>query len=676
MTALRSRAPVLLAALPAVALFLGWTADDGGYAPTTWYTGALLLGAVAAGALIGLGPRRRRLDPRIAAALLALAAYTVWSFASMAWADSPGVALEGANRTLLYLIVASLFALLPWTPGTLRLVLTVYVLGMGALALVTLLVVAGDGQPTEHFVDARLSAPLGYQTAAATAWAMPTFAALVLASRAETHIGLRAVLLGLAAVFVETSLISQSRGWLATVAVVLLALLVITPGRLRLLIHAAPVALATVIASGPLLEVHEVGGISFGDLRTEDQVGAAVAQAFDPALRAVLLGGVGVAVAGLLLALADRRLPQGEGFARATRRIGVVLAALAAAAAIAGAVVVSDGDPLGKVDEAIADFKDYDTAGDEQGGSRFTSLGSSRYDFWRVGVDLWREDPVTGLGQDNYGAHYLPLARSGEMPRWVHSWPLRLLVHTGAVGFLLFGAFLAGVAAAGWRVRRALSTSERAVQAAALAPLLVWLVAGVYDWFWEIPALSGPALGLGVAAVVLVPRRSGEPVERARPLRAPALAGLVTAGVLALLALVPAWLSVRQVDQARAALPDVGQAFEHIHSAADLNPWSTAPALLGGVVSVRLREDEVARTWFEQVLERDELSWFAHLELGLLLAEEDEAAARAHLERARQLNPNEDVVAEAAEALASGDPPDVREVNAELAAATRRVAQR
>ena len=63
-------------------------------------------------------------------ALAALAAFTVWSFLSITWADARGDAWDGANRTLLYLLVFALFAALPWTAAEASILL-------GAFALAT-----------------------------------------------------------------------------------------------------------------------------------------------------------------------------------------------------------------------------------------------------------------------------------------------------------------------------------------------------------------------------------------------------------------------------------------------------------------------------------------------------------------------------------------------------------
>ena len=89
--------------------------------------GAAVPGCADAGRL------RPRARPPLAAgvlALAALAAFTVWSFLSITWADARGDAWDGANRTLLYLLVFALFAALPWKAAEASILL-------GAFALAT-----------------------------------------------------------------------------------------------------------------------------------------------------------------------------------------------------------------------------------------------------------------------------------------------------------------------------------------------------------------------------------------------------------------------------------------------------------------------------------------------------------------------------------------------------------
>ena len=91
---------------------------DSGFTSLTWYPAALFL----VGLLAVLGfvlPLRLRDVPRpLLAAVALLGAFTAWSFLSMLWADAPAEAWDGANRTLLYLLLFCLFALWPQRGAT------------------------------------------------------------------------------------------------------------------------------------------------------------------------------------------------------------------------------------------------------------------------------------------------------------------------------------------------------------------------------------------------------------------------------------------------------------------------------------------------------------------------------------------------------------------------------
>src|SRR5205085_10779667 len=105
------------------------------------------------------------------------------------------------------------------------------------------------------------------------------------------------------------------------------------------------------------------------------------------------------------------------------------------------------------------------------GSSRFAAVGSNRPDFWRVSLKAFADRPLGGLGQDNWSAYYLRERRSGEQPRWTHSFELRLLAHTGIVGFLLFAGFLASALTAALAGRRRAGRTVAAVAAIAVLRL-------------------------------------------------------------------------------------------------------------------------------------------------------------------------------------------------------------
>ena len=236
----------------------------------------------------------------------------------------------------------------------------------------------------------------------------------------------------------------------------------------------------------------------------------------------------GVFVVWTLFAWAEqlRKVPQPSR--RVVRGVGVVVAVVVIALGVAGTLVATHGDPVSFVKRQWHGFVHIQYA--PSAGSHFFKVGSGRYDFWRVSVDALKAHPLGGLGQDNFADYYITRRRTGEEPRWTHSLEFRLLAHTGIVGFVLFAVFLvAALIAAAKAVRRRRSPLLAVAAAGGLIPLIPWLVHGSVDWFWEVPALSGPAfafLGMaaglsrqrdGAAAAATTASDAGEPSPVAEP---------------------------------------------------------------------------------------------------------------------------------------------------------------
>jgi O-antigen ligase len=668
----RTHALALLPSAPALVVFAWWALGDGGYAPDTWMPGTLLLLglALAVFAVRGVAPLRQ--NPVGTAALGALAAYTAWSLASALWADAPAVALEGGQRTLAYLACFGLFLLLPWTATTLRAAVAAFALAVAGVGLVTLLRAGAAEAPVAFFNDARLAEPLGYQNATAALWSLAAFPALLLAARPEVHPAVRPPLLAASGLLLGLSLLGQSRGWVFTAPVVALACLVLAPGRVRLLAHAVPVVLVGLLVLPALLEPYAVGG---GQLASA--VAPAMRVAIDEAVRALLLGSAGLLAAGVALVLAERLAPAGlRDAVRLPRPPAVPRAAVAAVAGVAllAGAAVAGGPVADRAERAFADFRTFDagTPGRAPESRLGGDLGSTRYDFWRVAVAEWRAHPVTGLGQDNFAQAYLRgRGVDYEEPRWVHSLPLRLLAHTGLVGLLLFGAFLAAAAVAGRRAWRRMDAAGRAVLGAAAVPLVAWTVQGSVDWLWEYPGLSGPALALAGAATALARRR----VVPARPPGRPALAVAVVAFAAAGATLVPPWIAARDVEIAASTWPGSEQvAYERLARAARLAPLDARPALVEGQIALRAGRLERATAAFAEAARREPADWFAHFNLGLAATERgDTRAAVRHMRDAARLNPREPLVLEARRRLLSKRPLLAGEARSE---ARRRVQRR
>ena len=155
--------PLLFPGALAFAVFVAWAIAEGGYAATTWYPGAFFLVLLAAVTLAGIPFAR---PSRVVAGSLAFfGAFTAWSFLAIAWAQVKGDAWDGANRTLLYLVVYAFFVLVPWRPLTVAVLLGAYSLAVGAIGLTVLVLAARASDPVVYFQLGRFASPSQYQNA-------------------------------------------------------------------------------------------------------------------------------------------------------------------------------------------------------------------------------------------------------------------------------------------------------------------------------------------------------------------------------------------------------------------------------------------------------------------------------------------------------------------------------
>ncbi len=128
-------APATVPALAAVVLLIVWATSQAGYPLTHWAPGGLILLALLAIALGAVPLRFAEIPVAVKLAVACLALYTALSYLSILWANVPGEAWEGANRTLLYLVVFALFALWRGRGASAALLLGVWTLALVGLAV-------------------------------------------------------------------------------------------------------------------------------------------------------------------------------------------------------------------------------------------------------------------------------------------------------------------------------------------------------------------------------------------------------------------------------------------------------------------------------------------------------------------------------------------------------------
>jgi len=660
LTASLREAPATVPALVALALFVVWAADQAGYPVTHWAPGGLLVLALLALTAVIVGPRLAEMPRSVAVALAAFTAYTAFSYLSIAWAAVPGDAWEGANRTLLYLVVFALFAGWRQRGTSAALLLCAWALAMIALAAFVALHVdlAGAARLQTLLPGGRLAYPSGYPNASAAQWLMAFWPALLLARSSRLPWGLRGMLAGGAVLLAEVALLSQSRGSLYATPVMLILVFALLPERTRTFALLTPVAAGIAVAAPSVLAV--------GNHLSAGNVGAArVHHAVLASFAAAVAVGAVVAIGAAI----EARAPLSEPVRGRIRR-GVGAAAIAALLIVLAGGLAAAGNPVNRVESAWHSFRGGYANG-STGGHLVSGLGSNRYDFYRVALDEFVAHPLAGTGVDNFQQQYLVHGRSSETPRYPHSVELRTLTETGVLGSLLalvgLGAALLAAAAA----VRSSDPLQGAVAAAALAGFGYWVVHGSFDWFWEFAGLGAPAFALLGLACALAPARgrsAREASERAATGRW-TVAVATAAGGLALLALAGSlaapWLSQLEVQNAAQIWTRAPRAaYARLDEAAGLDPLSDEPYLVAGSIALRYAEFAHADHEFALALGRTPGDAYATLERGAIASSDGRrAAALTLLERAVRLNPRDALAGQALALVRHGGRVSVAELN-------------
>lgn len=458
---------VLLAGPVALAFFSGGYFDEA----RNW-AGAGAWALVVLAALVAAPLLPRTVSARVA--LGGLAGLAAWTLLSMLWAPIRGSAYHLGQVSMLYLGALVAAAALLRGRRALRMVEpavlggTVIVIGYGLSErlLPGLL-------HFQHSISAegRLEQPLTYWNAVGGLAAVGLVLAVRLAGDATRDRAMRAAG-GAAAVVLGVGLyVSFSRGALFAAAAGVLTLAVVAPSRAQWLSGGVALlgALLGALAAAPFPGVTSL-------------LGSGSARERDGAIVLALL----VAVIVVTVALGRRIGGEAPGHPlRLPRRTPVLALALVTAGlavAIATGAKERSSHPLGGA-----------------GATRLATLQSNRYDYWRVAVRAFAEEPLHGVGAAGWAVYWLRYRTVSEFASDAHSLPLQTLAELGLVGILLLGAFLAGVTVAAAAALRA----GPALAAGPVAAVAAYIAHSPLDWDWEMPAVTLSALLLAGAVLVL-----------------------------------------------------------------------------------------------------------------------------------------------------------------------------
>lgn len=545
-----------------------------------------------------------------------LAAFGVFQLLSIGWAHARGDAWDAANRTFVYTLAFLLFVGWRAPARAKQGLVLLFAFGMAVIGVATLFSAANH--VGSAFEAERLSAPTGYANATAALFLIPFWAVVSLGGTPRLPAPLRALAIGTAATLAAVAYVPESRGALYSFPVASVILLVLARHRLR-----TAVALALSVAPVTLF-VHPLSR-PFEALSTP-----ARATATHHAAIIAIVCGIIAAVVAAGAALIDDRVRL-----ETPRRLRIAICATVAVAAVAAVTIVAVNHPRAEASRLWSSFRS-DNNNQATGATRFGTLGSNRYDFWRVALKLAEDHPVAGIGAGNFSEQYLEQRRTGEQPAYPHSLEFSLLAQTGAIGTALFLAFAGAVGLAAYRERRA-GAAEASLVAGGVTAFAYWTLHGSVDWLWEFPALGLSAfLLLGIA----IAPSGAAPVGRRLRI------GIVAACAVVTLGFVAPWIAARQVARAGDLWrQDPAAAYATLNQAADLNPLSDAAPVLAGTIAAERGDVPRMRASFERAISRDSHNWFSRTQLAVALANEGnwQAAARSGQAAAR-LNPREPVI--------------------------------
>ena len=510
------------------------------------------------------------------AAVALLTSFAFWSGMTVLWSVAPDRTWTECNRVITYCLVlvlalavgASLRRAVALVAGGLLLVclaVAAYALGQ---KLVPGLHLAGVFTLNQTALLPRLQEPLGYWNALALLLAMGIPGALVILVDRDRPDGLRLAAATAIVTMLLTIGFTYSRG--AVLALVLaVALTVALSGAwLRCLMWLAAVLIATTPVMLVGLNSYRLTALGVG-LSARERAGGELIVVLGACLLLLVVGGRG-------LIRRERNTTVSPAAVRTIVQGLIAAAVLAVAVAVIGVAVSSRGLG-GTASHAWSSFTATRTISVNDPSRLLSADSENRWVWWKEAAGAFSDRPLQGWGAGSFGVVHLLYRRDTLSVQQPHSLPLQFLAETGLVGATLgLGALLLLLAAGLRAVRRFPLSRTRLPAISLLAAAAAYAVHSLFDWDWDIPAVTIPALlALGVLGGTLV-----APVRpSARRLPAARRAGSLALSAICLAAF------AASVAMPRIAAADAGHA---LLLAASGRPGSLASGLHQARLSSRI----------------------------------------------------------------------------------------
>ena len=580
--------------------------------------GAIALLGLAAVLGICLGRLAALASPIAWGGVACLGLLGVWSAASILWSILPDGSWLAANRATAYAVVVAVALAAAGStrnaPVLVALALAVLTTVIAAWSLAGKLFPGVDLGPLHLDAGdrfARLREPLDYWNALGLICVIGSPVAIWLAAARDAAARYRVAAMVALTVLVLTAALSYSRGSVVAYAVVLAVMVGAGPRRLPRL----AAGMGAVVAAGPcMLLAFTRHDLSASELPLSDRIdgGLMLTGVLALSLAAVVLGG--------------RELVRLEGRIRwdaARSRRAWLATAAACVVAFAGgiaALAASDRGLTGEISHRVDEFRQPGTTLSNEPERLVSANGSSRYVWWQEALGAWSDRPLEGWGAGSFPTlHYL--YRRYEAPaRSSHSLLLMLASETGLVGLALGlgGIGLLGLAATA-RVRAARG-AERSARLALATAAAAWFAHSLFDWHWEVPGVTIPALiALAVAAAPAPAGRAPLPAGRGRTAAAVGAAALAAAALITSATLPSLAEDARLQALSLAASGRLAEAAEEADLAHRLNPLAVEPLFTEASVATSRRRPREAVALLEEATRTQPDNWRADRRLVVAL---------------------------------------------------------
>ncbi|MBV9309881.1 MAG: O-antigen ligase family protein, partial [Solirubrobacterales bacterium] len=430
-----------------------------------------------------------------------------WSGVTLIWSVTPDQTWTEVNRALTYALVLVVAIAAGSSHERSRELIAAGALG--AVLVVTLYALGQKLFPGIHVggifsfnqtqLVPRLQEPFGYWNALGLFVALGIPIALVLA--VDRRRGERLRLAALVAIQLMGLVVglTYSRGAVLALVCGLVVVIAFSRARLRSLMWLALPCLAMVPPLVVGLTSHSLTNVSVS-LAQRERAGLVLAGV-------VVLSVLALWMAGQRLLLLERSV---EVSPRQAERIGRGLAGALAVGLVCASVAValSSRGLSGTVSHAWTSFTTTRAIGNYNPGRLLSADSANRWVWWKEAASAFGNRPLGGWGAGSFGVVNLLYRHNTLSVQQPHSVPLQFLVETGIIGAMLaLAAFASLVAVCAGGIRRS-GGSERLLSAALLAGIAIYGVHALYDWDWDIPGVTLPAV---LFAGVLIGARGHRP---------------------------------------------------------------------------------------------------------------------------------------------------------------------